>query len=122
LQHSLPTEAVYGVTDPDVTGCRDSRSAMTGVVGLADLGDQPGADAVQLSDRRVDRVDRVIGAAPGVRVGLVPGLPDRQPGAEIIDAAAEGRRAASQAPAVTVSATAGSNCRERQAVQPQLTR
>ena len=119
MQHSLPTEAVYGVTDPDVTGCRDSRSAMTGVVGLADLGDQPGADAVQLSDRRVDRV---IGAAPGVRVGLVPGLPDRQPGAEIIDAAAEGRRAASQAPAVTVSATAGSNCRERQAVQPQLTR
>ena len=63
-----------------------------GVIGLADLGDQPGPDLVQLAQHRVDHVQGVGGAPAGVRVGFVAGFPDRQPGTEIIDAAAGGLR------------------------------
>jgi hypothetical protein len=41
-----------------------------GVIGGADLGDEPGAQRVQLAEGRVDRVHRVVGAAAGVRVRL----------------------------------------------------
>ena len=62
------------------------------VIGLADLGHQPGADVAQLGYRRIDRIHRVRGTAPGVRVGLAPGFPDGQPDRHGLDAAAERRQ------------------------------